>query len=76
MTPTKEQPETDTIKLKPCWIEVIGLHSSGLKNKEIADMSGFSSGHVSRILSSSIVQAELKKIEIKRLRDIVVWRKH
>ena len=66
MTPTKEQPETDTEKLKPRWIEVIRLHFSGLKNKDIADKTGFSSRHVLRILSFPIVQTELKKIAIKR----------
>ena len=66
MTLTKEQPETDTEKLKPRWIEVIRLHFSGLKNKDIADKTGFSSRHVLRILSYPIVQTELKKIAIKR----------
>ena len=66
MTLTKEQPETDTEKLKPRWIEVIRLHFSGLKNKDIADKTGFSPRHVLRILSFPIVQTELKKIAIKR----------
>ncbi len=66
MTLTKEQPETDTVELKLRWIKVIGLHFSGLKNKDIADKTGFSSRHVLRILSYPIVQTELKKIAIKR----------